>query len=903
MSTPSRKKENLRETYQRICDLTGPTKRYNGYEMGHCPVHGKGGGDRTPSLSISLNDDETKILLHCQAGCETTAILKELALTFQDLFANEPAPKLLTTKKAAASVSPLRLHELAAVKSLPVTHLEKLGLKDETQGVLVPYLDGDGQEITFKIRLRGDPKYISRKGGGVHLYGEDHLPLTRERGEAILVEGESDCWTLWYYGLPALGIPGVQNTKVLLKKHLDKLDRVYLCREKDDAGSVFIQTLAGRLYHHGYKGQVFVIEMPGDCKDPSDLHIALGDETKFREAWEQVVRSAQALDIRQTVHEQAGSEREAVAHEEAKADPLKELYDLALGEAEILLDEDTDTAIARIEIDGEPADCPVMSGGFKSWLTRLYQERTGRLCKKSYLDDVVHNLAVRYSERVKTYTRIASLPSRILYDLGRGGKAVEVTPGGWRVLDRSPVVFFRGLDMAPQVKPLRGGSVEELRRFVNISDDDFPLLLAFLVDALKGRKPYTFLAVLGGPGSGKSMFCHFIKSLLDPNKRTAGLTIPRKVSDLAILARHRFLIDFDNVSRISEEMSDALCRLSTGSGFVVRKLYSDDDEKVFSGTVPVLLNGVPDFVERSDLQSRVISVRLRKIEDEKRLPEEKLLAEFNRRKPYILGALFDLIGSGLRHKDSVAATGGPRMMDTYLWLLACETGTDYRLGDAYRSHVDAALADMAKENLLVKALIAFLAEYFSDHPDAEYQWQGTASDLYEGLKRHFPQGTRKEISQFPGNARVLSNRLGMLQEPLHQIGVEWGDSLRSKAQRLKWIDASRYFRKEGTAPPEARPSREPPAGAVVQPAEGRHDVPGPSGYVVNSQVHCDLLPPGVPAFVAARDRGTGGYALRFQLSDEQYRALPEEVKRRLYTPSRQPENGQWRIAVQPHEVA
>src|SRR5271169_6534066 len=42
-----------------------------------CPNHGKGRGDRTPSLSIADGDDG-RLLLRCFAGCEFLDVLDEL---------------------------------------------------------------------------------------------------------------------------------------------------------------------------------------------------------------------------------------------------------------------------------------------------------------------------------------------------------------------------------------------------------------------------------------------------------------------------------------------------------------------------------------------------------------------------------------------------------------------------------------------------------------------------------------------------------------------------------------------------------------------------------------------------------------------------------------------------------
>ena len=72
-----------------------------------------------------------------------------------------------------------------------------------------------------------------------------------------------------------------------------------------------------------------------------------------------------------------------------------------------------------------------------------------------------------------------------------------------------------------------------------------------------------------------------------------------------IAGRHSFLVACDNVSYISNELSDALCRLSSGATFSKRANYTDADESVIKAARPVLLNGIPDkLANRADLADR-----------------------------------------------------------------------------------------------------------------------------------------------------------------------------------------------------------------------------------------------------------------------------------------------------------
>lgn len=75
---------------------------------------------------------------------------------------------------------------------------------------------------------------------------------------------------------------------------------------------------------------------------------------------------------------------------------------------------------------------------------------------------------------------------------------------------------------------------------------------------------------------------------------------------------------FDNVSSLTEWLSDALCRLATGGAFRTRQLYSDGSETIFNEQRPIILNGIGRFVTREDLLSRALIIDVPEIPKEKR---------------------------------------------------------------------------------------------------------------------------------------------------------------------------------------------------------------------------------------------------------------------------------------------
>src|SRR5437868_490880 len=132
----------------------------------------------------------------------------------------------------------MRLCELAAAKRLPEDVLRSYGVTEVAGEVHIPYYDETGYTLSVRRRTAVVAKEGSRWRPGDPLvpYGLDQVRRLNQP-RLILVEGESDAWTCWYHGFPALGIPGVNTVKKALKAaHLEGVTAVYLHQENDAGG-------------------------------------------------------------------------------------------------------------------------------------------------------------------------------------------------------------------------------------------------------------------------------------------------------------------------------------------------------------------------------------------------------------------------------------------------------------------------------------------------------------------------------------------------------------------------------------------------------------------------------------------------------------------------------------------
>ena len=133
--------------------------------------------------------------------------------------------------------------------------------------------------------------------------------------------------------------------------------------------------------------------------------------------------------------------------------------------------------------------------------------------------------------------------------------------------------FIRTPGMLPLPVPERGGSIEALARFLNLPGrDEFVLVVAWLLAALRSGGPYPLLAVAGEQGSSKTFLTKVLRALIDPNVAPVRAA-PREERELFISARNSHVLAFDNLSNLPPWISDALCRLASGGSFAPPALY------------------------------------------------------------------------------------------------------------------------------------------------------------------------------------------------------------------------------------------------------------------------------------------------------------------------------------------
>lgn len=445
---------------------------------------------------------------------------------------------------------------------------------------------------------------------------------------------------------------------------------------------------------------------------------------------------------------------------------LKIIEDVSATEAILFHDEHKDCFIAP-QGDGREI-LALDSKQFELWITR-YMYQNGLLPTNDILQKVTRAFKARAlfdGSQHELHVRIAEYENAYWYDLGNG-TAVRTVKEGWAVVNESPILFRRFNHQHSQVQPERGGDLHDLVNFINVTNDEERLLfLVFTVACFIPDFPHPILVLHGPQGAGKTTPLRLLKSLIDPSVLKT-LTAPDGVREFVQIAAHHYFIFLDNLSHISDSLSDALARAVTGDGFSKRQLYTDSDDIIFTFQRSIGLNGINLVVQKADLLDRSILLALERIPKEKRREEQEFWKELETKKPYLLGAIFDAVAGALKIYPTISLDSYPRMADFTRWGVAIAKALGYSQEDflnAYYHNINKQNDEAIDASPVGTALIAYMENRES--------WEGPASDLLSELEKLTDELKINRASRdWPKSASTLSRRLQLVQANLAERGI------------------------------------------------------------------------------------------------------------------------------------
>ena len=424
----------------------------------------------------------------------------------------------------------------------------------------------------------------------------------------------------------------------------------------------------------------------------------------------------------------------------------------------------------------------------------VYQEEEGFFDKEMY-DNIllfIRILAHKNNKHVEVYNRIYNDGEKIVYELDPSNNTcVVIDKDGISVNDEQDIFFHHSQYYAPQVMPIFDDKEKYkqlpklIAKYFNLGNkDDIRLFTITLVSCFLGTKiNHPLLSISGQKGSGKSCAIKLFCSLVDPKHVELG-SMPKNRDDLSLKISESLVTDFDNMSYLSKEISDVLCRAVTGGVDTRRTLYMDKQQTIFDLKSIIVLDGVQIIIKEDDLLDRTIFFTLSRFKSEDLKTEEEIMKEFEKDKPIILGYCFSILHRAMQDEEPVDRSKTLRMADFYIWAIKIGRAMGYKETTIIR------LLEKNKQEVNYETLMSDVTAQavlnYMEYRDKAVEMK--VSDFYAVLKE-VARELHLDLSSFPKQPNTLSRKLNSIKSNLEEEGIKYEIKNKGYAKEIKVVNA------------------------------------------------------------------------------------------------------------------
>lgn len=712
--------------------------------MALCPAH----NDTNPSLSIGYSKDKGQILLHCHAGCKAEDVLHSVGLQLKDLYEKKKGSNIL--------------------KKTTHTYLAAQG-NVAYKKTRIDYDDGSKK---FYFEQPNGTKGL--KGIQRELY---NLPSVISATKVYFVEGEKCADAVIEQGAVATTLD--TGAKSPWYSHYDeylKDKEVIIIPDNDNAGMNYAKKILQNV------PTARIVKLP-DLAEKGDVYDWLTMGHTLAE-----IDELPTFEITENTTTSKADHSTSVKSVEFKPETQAETIIRLVEEKDTILFHDTaKDPYAAIMIDGHREVWNIDNTDFNTWLNSLYYSAEKKPAKKDSLSQAKEVLKARaVFENTKVIpldTRVAELDNAFWYNLSNNDwQAVKITADGWKIEDNPPILFKRFRHQNSQYQPSKDGDIKRILKYINLQEN-YTLFLCWLVCCFVPNIPHAMPIFFGEKGAAKTTACTLLKKLIDPSALET-LTMQRSLRSMAVNLQQHWFLPFDNISHISEEVSDTLCRAITGGGIQQRKLFTDADDYIFTFQKCLALNGINNVANRPDLIDRAILIELCRIKESDRQELSKLIADFEKDLPYILGGIFDTLSKAMSIYPTVKLDKLPRMADFARWGYAIGEalgGLGNEFLDEYNINQGKRNIEILNTDTVATLVIAFMED--------KTEWAGLISELYNHLATIAPQyGINSKGKEFPTAPNVLSRRLNGLKSNLQEAGISFKTTSKMQGREIVLIN-------------------------------------------------------------------------------------------------------------------
>lgn len=403
----------------------------------------------------------------------------------------------------------------------------------------------------------------------------------------------------------------------------------------------------------------------------------------------------------------------------------------------------------------------------KHIVTVEYQNLMSKLANrtKTLMDNIKSRVMFSgIDEYQQVHNRVLQLDQRVVYDLCNRNMVIDIGLNGYQISDKLTSSYLNLISNSSsklQVEPIQSdlSLIDMLRELTNFNkEEDLILFSIWVVSLLFPSINSPIMILLGEQGSGKSFTSDLVKNIIDPSLIGKQHSL-KSIQDFALLVSKSYLSIVDNLSQVSDDMSDAMCQTVSQGQYTTRRLYTNDEISTIDMKSKLIINGITIKNTKPDLLERSIVLHIDKLNSIDMVSEDVLSQKFRAYLPMILDRIFSTVSSALRTLPNTNLTNAPRLADFAKLAIAIGEGMEFD-GEYVLSIYQGNIRDVGLLFLDDPIVIA-LKDVLNS---CNGEFEGTATELLEQMKKFSHQ-------ELPKAANSLSNRLTRLSSELAKESI------------------------------------------------------------------------------------------------------------------------------------
>jgi len=402
----------------------------------------------------------------------------------------------------------------------------------------------------------------------------------------------------------------------------------------------------------------------------------------------------------------------------------------------------------------------VGSDKFRDFIELDYISKHGKAIPSAQMASLIRITEAKIrqdSPLVTLHSRVAYIDQKIYINIDGKGSVFSIDKNGCKRVKPEKCKFKHHQSALPFPNPdTDNASLKPLWYTTNMTNiHDKRLTAVWILNSFFANSNNPILVLLAGKGCAKSYSQKIIKLITDPSE-TLLRTPPKSSEDIVIAAANDHVISYNNISKLSDSMQDDICQVSTGGIYANRKLYTDRSEAISSLKSPMILNGIDNFITKTDLQDRCIFLHPKKIPKEKRRREHDLDAYFVENKHKISGWIVNSLTKVMNHMNTTEQPEElERMADFCFFGHVVEKALDWKKG-SFKKAFDRNMKKHAQRYSIQPSAVAIAITELKSNGDLPFS--GTMQELLYQLESIDPS-----ISI---NPRKLSEEIKSIREPI-----------------------------------------------------------------------------------------------------------------------------------------